>query len=190
MEAARWPQTLGRSLRVAVNVSSPQFQDGGLVEKVKEALEKSCLPPEYLELEITESLLMAESSNLMGLFQQLLDLGVKLSLDDFGTGYSSLSYLKRFPIHTLKIDQSFIRELHTDQNDQSLVTAIVAMAHGLNIEVVAEGVECDEQLEFLRQREVDIVQGFLLSKPLSADNFRDYLAQQREVPVDASVELV
>ncbi|EGW54436.1 putative bifunctional diguanylate cyclase/phosphodiesterase [Candidatus Endoriftia persephonae] len=190
MEAARWPQTLGRPLRVAVNVSSPQFQDGGLVEKVKESLEKSCLPPEYLELEITESLLMAESSNLMGLFQQLLDLGVKLSLDDFGTGYSSLSYLKRFPIHTLKIDQSFIRELHTDQNDQSLVTAIVAMAHGLNIEVVAEGVECDEQLEFLRQREVDIVQGFLLSKPLSADNFRDYLAQQCEVPVDASVELV
>ncbi len=109
MEAARWPQTLGRPLRVAVNVSSPQFQDGGLVEKVKESLEKSCLPPEYLELEITESLLMAESSNLMGLFQQLLDLGVKLSLDDFGTGYSSLSYLKRFPIHTLKIDQSFIR---------------------------------------------------------------------------------
>ncbi|MBA3005163.1 MAG: EAL domain-containing protein [Proteobacteria bacterium] len=131
--------------------------------------------PHLLELEITESLLMQDLPEIMGKLTIFREMGIQLSLDDFGTGYSSLSYLKRFPMQTLKIDRSFINDLEYDTNDQVLVSAIIAMAHSLNLQVVAEGVENQEQLQYLTAKRVDLIQGYLMSYPLSPQDFRDYL---------------
>jgi diguanylate cyclase (GGDEF)-like protein len=155
-------------LVVAVNISGVQFQQPDLVQTVARALEESGLAARYLELEITESVVMQNAPEAIVMLEQLHRMGVGLSIDDFGTGYSSLSYLKRFPIQTLKIDQSFIHDVSLDSDDAAIVKAIVALAHGLRLRVVAEGVEREEQLEFLRGLGNDEYQGFLYSKPLPA----------------------
>lgn len=181
-EAKCW-QTLSEEMaHVAVNVSSHQFRAGKLLNEVDQVLQSSGLPAQALELEITESLLVQDTSEPLEILQALSERGISLALDDFGTGYSSLSYLKRFPLQVLKIDRSFVRDLAVDQNDEALVEAIVAMAHSLNLDVVAEGVESQEQLEFLRQRKVKFVQGYLFSKPVPAEEFRYMLEQQAQVP--------
>jgi diguanylate cyclase (GGDEF)-like protein len=166
-------------LRVAVNISALQFQQKGLLECIAQALKKSGLAPGYLEVEITESVVMQKASEAIGTLQQLARMGVHISIDDFGTGYSSLSYLKRFPLHTLKIDSSFIRDLSTNQDDATIVLAIVAMAHNLRLRVVAEGVESKDQLRLLHAMGTDEYQGYYHSKPVGVAEFEQMIAQER-----------
>jgi EAL domain-containing protein (putative c-di-GMP-specific phosphodiesterase class I) len=174
-EAMRWQGLSSEKLRISVNVSPQQFRAGTLLEAVESALTLSGLPSERLELEITESLLMQDSHKPLSILNTLHDQGVILALDDFGTGYSSLSYLRRFPLQVLKIDRSFIFDLETDQNNKALVDAIIAMAHSLNLEIVAEGVENEQQRDYLRHRDVKIIQGYFFSPPVPAEKFRDLL---------------
>ncbi|QBP42599.1 EAL domain-containing protein [Paenisporosarcina antarctica] len=154
---------------VSVNLSSRQFAQTNLVEVVERILAETKLDAKYLDLEITESMTM-DVDRTISILQALKKLGVKISIDDFGTGYSSLSYLKEFPIDCLKIDQSFIRDCHLDQSNATIVKTIISMAHHLNIQVIAEGVETKEHLDFLQQNLCDAVQGYLMSKPIPAEN--------------------
>ena len=155
-----------QDLNVSVNVAAKQFEDRKFKESISSALDNSGLDPNNLILEITESTLMGDIDHIVGVMQEIESLGVSFSLDDFGTGYSSLSYLKRFPIKELKIDRSFLIEIASNQKDQSIVKAIVALARHLDQKVVAEGVEDESQLEFLRQNHCDLIQGYHFSKPL------------------------
>lgn len=160
---------------MAINVSPQQFRNIDLLANVTQALVEMGLPPGQLELEITESVLAQDAPETMQICTDLSDLGISLSLDDFGTGYSSLSYLKKFPIAVLKIDKAFIQDLGSNPDDDSLVEAIIAMAHSLRMEIVAEGVETAAQFDFLKERGVELVQGYLLSKPVGAEQFRAML---------------
>jgi EAL domain-containing protein (putative c-di-GMP-specific phosphodiesterase class I) len=153
---------------VSVNLSVHQLRQGKLVSLVRQVLEETGLAPHLLELELTESQLLDSVEHIIATFQQLRDLGVKLAIDDFGTGYSSLSYLKRIPVDYVKIDQAFIRGLGEGTEDAAITRAIIAMAHGLSLKVVAEGVERHEQLEFLKHECCDEVQGYLISRPVEA----------------------
>ncbi len=175
-EALKWQQEFGLSLRVAVNVSSRQFAKYNLADSVLQLLQQTGILPEMLELEITEGLLMQTDESIISVLSELRGMGVRLSIDDFGTGYSSLSYLKRFPINTLKIDRAFIQNLTIDREDSVLVKAIIAMAHGLGMEVIAEGVEEVEQLEFIKRYDCNLVQGYYFSKALPADEFSAYIS--------------
>ena len=162
---------LPERLRVAVNLSSRQFRDGNCERIIARILLDTGLPADLLTLEITESLMMDQSKEAAAGLHTLRDMGIHLAVDDFGTGYSSLSYLRQFPVDGLKIDRSFIRDLQDDVEDAALVKAIISMAHSLKLEVIAEGVETQAQLAFLRARPCDHVQGFYLSKPLPLDEF-------------------
>ena len=170
-----WQDRGAPDLLMAVNISGLQFQQRDLVQTVSAALARSGLEPRRLELEITESVVMQNAAEAIVMLEQLHAMGVRLSIDDFGTGYSSLNYLKRFPIDTLKIDQSFIRDVSIDPDDAAIVQAIVAMGHGLRLRVVAEGVERPEQLEFLRALGNDVYQGYLFSPPLPAHELEKLL---------------
>jgi diguanylate cyclase (GGDEF)-like protein/PAS domain S-box-containing protein len=163
--------------RIAVNISGRQFKFGGIVEAVRLALEKHALPGGSLELEVTESVAMEEGPAMTEVLHQLQQLGVYLSIDDFGTGYSSLSYLKRLPVHGLKIDRSFIMDLHHDSDDMAITKAIISIAHSLGLDLVAEGVERDEQREFLVKQGCATGQGFFYSKPLSHEAFERLLRE-------------
>ncbi len=166
---ARGWHDIGSKVPVAVNVSAVQFRQIGFCELVRSVLKETGLDPEHLELEITESLLLATEDMRFAVLSQLKALGVRLAIDDFGTGYSSLSYLKQLPVSKLKIDRSFIRDLHHNGNEEAITAAIIQMAKCLNLTVTAEGVENERQLQFLREQQCDDVQGFLFSKPLKAD---------------------
>ena len=168
LQTRQWQERGIADLVMAVNISGVQFQQPDLVKTVARALEWSGLEARYLELEITESVVMHNAPEAIVMLEQLHRMGVGLSIDDFGTGYSSLNYLKRFPIDKLKIDQSFIRDISVDSDDAAIVRAIIAMAHGLRLRVVAEGVEHQDQLDFLRALDNDEYQGFLYSKALPA----------------------
>ncbi len=154
-------------LRMAVNLSAAQLQQSHLAETIAAILRETGIDPRFLELEITESMLMGSAEKAISILAELRAMGLQIAIDDFGTGYSSLSYLKRFPIDRLKIDQSFVRDITTDPDDAAIVSAIVAMAHQLKLEVVAEGVETYEQLKFLQELRCDEVQGFHFSRPLA-----------------------
>jgi diguanylate cyclase (GGDEF)-like protein len=160
--------------RVSVNLSSRQFQIPNLLETIKDALAESELEAKYLELELTESVLLEDSidkkNSIFSILNELQTMGVKIAIDDFGTGYSSLSYLKRFPVNTLKIDRSFVKDVCYDNDDAAITTAIIAMAHSLRLSIVAEGVEDADQLAFLKKRECEIIQGYYFSPPLSAND--------------------
>ena len=173
-EAKRLSEAAGTAIRIAVNVSTRQFRGAHFVEVVTSALEDAGLEADMLELEITESLLIEEESESAAVLRELRELGVRLSIDDFGTGYSALGYLKRFPVDTLKIDRSFVQEVTTDQENAALTRAAVAMAHSLGIEVIAEGVESEEQLAFLDSLECEYAQGYLFGKPLPAEQSREF----------------
>lgn len=160
---------------IAVNLSAVQFRQTTLVETIAGILADTGLPPQLLELEITESMLMQPSDPNAAVLERLSGMGIKLSIDDFGTGYSSLSYLKGFPIDKLKIDQSFVRDIITDPDDAAIVTAIIALARSLGIEVVAEGVETRQQRDFLYRQGCHLYQGFLCAKPMPAANVAAYL---------------
>jgi diguanylate cyclase (GGDEF)-like protein len=178
-EACRQGQMLRESghisLRVSVNLSVRQLFDHGFAQRVADILQQTGFPAESLELEITESMVMRDAERAVKLLQALRDTGVRLAIDDFGTGYSSLAYLKRFPIDCVKIDRSFIRDLPEDRDDASITRSIIAMAHNMKLDVVAEGVETPEQLEFLHAHGCDEIQGFLFSEPLAADAFERFL---------------
>jgi diguanylate cyclase (GGDEF)-like protein len=161
--------------RVAVNISGVQFQDKNLAGSIERVLAETGLEPRFLELEITESVIMQNASEAIVMLERLGQMGVDISIDDFGTGYSSLSYLKRFSINKLKIDQSFISNISNDKDDAAIVQAIIALAHSLRLRVVAEGVEHQEQLDFLRLVGDDEYQGYLHSRPLPAAEFERYL---------------
>uniref|UniRef100_A0A1S7LFQ9 Putative Diguanylate cyclase/phosphodiesterase [including GGDEF and EAL domain] n=1 Tax=Magnetococcus massalia (strain MO-1) TaxID=451514 RepID=A0A1S7LFQ9_MAGMO len=180
LETVKLPAA-GDSLRVAVNLSPRQFRDPKLLQHIDESLLHSGLPPERLELEITESMLAENVEEAIASLNQLKDRGIHIAMDDFGTGYSSLNTLKRFPIDTLKIDQSFIRDLTSDSEDAQIVTAIVHMAQSLNLKLVAEGVETREQLAFLESRGCDQIQGYLFSKPLPYSQFSVLLTQGKSL---------
>lgn len=171
----------GYDLKVSVNVSGRQFSDNGLQRCIKKSLLKSGLHPKHLVIEITESMMMGNAEENIIMLKELKELGISISIDDFGTGYSSLSYLKKFPIDELKIDRSFILDVPTNQDDSSIVKAIIAMAHALDLSVVTEGVEEESQLNFLRECNCDIIQGFYFSKPLDSENFTKYLLNDKKV---------
>jgi diguanylate cyclase (GGDEF)-like protein len=172
-----WQDQGLRPLRVAINISGVQLRHDDLADNVARALRESGLEPRFLEIEITESVVMQNASGAVALLDRLSQMGIHLAVDDFGTGYSSLSYLKRFPLNTLKIDASFIRDLSSDKNDAVIVQAIIALAHSLRLQVVAEGVEQDAQLGFLRSFGSDQYQGYLHSKPLPANEFERLLRE-------------
>lgn len=161
--------------RMAVNLSARQFREPQLAELVQRVLVETGLAAQWLELEITESMLMEDTEQTIAVLNQLHNMGVHLAIDDFGTGYSSLAYLKRMPIKTLKIDRSFVKDLTTDPNDAAVVQAVIAMAHNLNLRVVAEGAETAEQVAFLRDQHCDEMQGYFFSRPLPADEIRNML---------------
>ncbi len=176
-DAITLQQELGSAISMAVNISPRQFLDPELAATVRATLAHSGLPPARLELELTESVLMDERRGVIDALFELHALGVRIAIDDFGTGYSALSYLKRFPIRTLKIDQTFIRDVTSDGADAALVGAIIAMGHGMNIALVAEGVETPGQLAFLAQRNCDLCQGFHIARPMPLDELLPWLRQ-------------
>lgn len=184
LEACRqikqWQQVGSGDLTMAVNLSSRQFHDASLVDLVDTALKESGLDPSDLELEITESMIMDDVVTAIQLMESLNRLGVSLTIDDFGTGYSSLSYLKRFPISSLKIDRSFIRDIVQDSNDAMISTAIISLAHHMGMRVVAEGVENEAQADFLRQSGCDEAQGFLYSRPMDAQKITSRLSSENQ----------
>jgi diguanylate cyclase (GGDEF)-like protein/PAS domain S-box-containing protein len=171
----QWQQQYHWNIPVSVNLSTQQFHQEHLARLIESILAETKLDPAYLELEITESMMM-DADRSTQILRDLTELGVRISMDDFGTGYSSLSYLKMFPIHSLKIDRSFIKDLMDSEDDRAIVATIIAMAHNLKMNVIAEGVETEEQLQFLTENDCDDIQGFYFSKPLSvSDVERVYL---------------
>lgn len=175
----RWQERGIAPERLAVNVSGRQFSSRHFVNTVHAILLESGLDPRCLELELTESILMTDEERVINTLNQLRAMGILISIDDFGTGYSSLSYLKRFPINTLKVDRSFVQDVPHDPDDVAIVKAIIDMAHTLKMEVVAEGVENEQQLEFLRGLECDYIQGFHYTRPMAAEQCGKFLALER-----------
>ena len=171
----RWHDAGFGRLRMSVNLSAEQFQQGNLVSMVKSALKDAGIDPTYLILELTESSVMRDAERSVRILTQLAALGVRISVDDFGTGYSSLSYLRRLPLHKLKIDRSFIRDIETSRDDAQIVRAIVSMAHSLKLEVTAEGVENEAQYAFIRELGCEQYQGFLCSAPVPPEDFVETL---------------
>jgi diguanylate cyclase (GGDEF)-like protein/PAS domain S-box-containing protein len=168
-QARRWQDDGLPAVAVAVNVSAVQFRQEGFRTLIRRVLNETGLAPQYLELELTESLLLSNADVTLSVLQELKEMGLKLCIDDFGTGYSSLSYLRHFSVDKLKIDQSFVREIVVNRDDAAITTAIINMAKSLHIKVIAEGVENKAQMNFLRNRRCDEIQGYYFSKPISAE---------------------
>jgi EAL domain-containing protein (putative c-di-GMP-specific phosphodiesterase class I) len=163
----RWLDT-GKRCVVSVNISPQQFRGDGLLPLIASVLHETGLAPDCLEIEITESTVMHDGERMVDMLHALKDLGLHIAVDDFGTGYSSLSYLKRFPVDRLKIDRSFVQHIAWDSDDAVIVRAIIALGHNLGLRVLAEGVETEQQIEFLRANGCDELQGYYFSKPVSA----------------------
>lgn len=189
-QAREWKECGLPRLRIAINISSVELRDKDFVAGVRRILAKTGLEPHDLELELTETFLMQDSKSTAAVLQDLKDIGVHLALDDFGTGYSSLSYVKRFPIDTLKIDQSFVRDIVTDADDASIVSAVISMGKSLHMRVIAEGIESREQLEFLQKHGCPFGQGYLFSPPLGAWEFAQLLGHSKKTIADTTVACV
>ena len=174
-QTRKWQDEGLLAVSVAVNVSAVQFRQAGFCELIRRVLHETGLAPQYLELELTESLLLSNADVMFSVLQELRAMGLKLAIDDFGTGYSSLSYLKQFPVGKLKIDRSFIRDVAVNPDDAAITTAIISMAKSLNLKVIAEGVEDEAQMSFLRAHQCDEIQGYYFSKPLGVDRVGDKL---------------
>jgi len=175
----RWYQKYKRRVAIAVNITAVEFQDPQLVTKIQNLLLSNNLPSKYLELEITENVLMTDISTAMDTITSLQNMGIKVSIDDFGTGYSSLAYLRKLPIDKIKIDRSFITEVATNDSDMTIVKTMIELSHGLGKRVLAEGVENRDQLDVLRNLGCDAVQGFFIDKPLPEEKLVTYLAKKR-----------
>ena len=174
-QARKWQEAGLPPVRVAVNVSAVQFRRQGFSEQVRKVLRETALAPEYLELELTESLLLADADVTLSVIQELKAMGLTLAIDDFGTGYSSFRYLKQFRVSRLKIDRSFIRDVAVNPDDAAITAAIISMAKSLRLKVIAEGVEDEAQMSFLRAHQCDEIQGYYFSKPLAVDKVADKL---------------
>lgn len=179
-QMSQWLQAGMPPFIMAVNCSAIQLVRTDMAAVIKSTLEATGLNPEYLEIELTESLLMQNVEEGIVILQALKELGLHVSIDDFGTGFSSLSYLKRLPVDKLKIDQSFVKDLTTDPGDAAIVTSMITLAHNLGLTVVAEGVETPDQLDFLQQKHCDEIQGYLISRPMPAEDFSNW-ANQRQL---------
>ncbi len=188
-QLAEWRGQGMAAFPISVNVSVRQLRQTNLAQLVKDVLEETRLHPGDLELELTEGIMMVDTQAAMAFLTQMHEMGVRLSIDDFGTGYSSLSYLKRMPLDRLKIDQSFVRDIEIDENDAAIVRSIISLAHRFKLRVIAEGVETSEQMDFLRIRGCDEIQGFYFSHPLPADEFVKFIkshpggGQGRDIPM-------
>ncbi len=180
----KWQESGKHHLKVGVNVSAKQMRESNIIETVSKVLKDTNLPPDCLDLELTESVIMDLSSQAMTVPHELKAMGVGFSIDDFGTGYSSLNYLKRLPVNTLKMDQSFVRDLTVDSNDAAIATAVIGLGHGLNLNVLAEGVETQGQLDYLRGLKCDQIQGFVVSEPLPAETFSNLLDEKNHLDKD------
>lgn len=177
----KWHDAGFSSLTIAMNVSAHQFRKCNIVPTIAKILKETGLPPQFVELEITESISMHNEQAIMEQLTALKNLGVKLAIDDFGTGYSSLKYLNKFPIDTLKIDKSFISNDGGSQHKPSIMTnAIISLAKSLNIEIVAEGIETSEQMDYLKKYQCDVGQGYFISKPLPADEVEKVIRNNYE----------
>ncbi|MBM6551952.1 putative bifunctional diguanylate cyclase/phosphodiesterase [Marinomonas ostreistagni] len=183
----QWREQGLPALAISVNLSGRQFMQPDLVEMVRKILQETGVDPRYLELELTESMLMSDADETIEKLHDFRKMGLTLSIDDFGTGYSSLAYLKKFPIQALKIDRSFIQDLSRDSDDDAIVKATIAMASSLNLKVIAEGVENRDQLQVLTDYRCEEVQGYLFAKPMSNKEFAHYLAQQNIVHNDDQI---
>ena len=169
----------GYKLTAGVNISAKQFNQDKIVDIISKCLEETKLNPKYLELELTESIIMSDVDRSISIFNEFKKMGILISIDDFGTGYSSLSYLKEFPIDRLKIDQSFISNITSENsNDADIANLVIDLGHKLGLEVIAEGVETQEQIEFLKKYACDQIQGFILSEPISINEFEQFLAEK------------
>ncbi|HET7833812.1 MAG TPA: EAL domain-containing protein [Gallionella sp.] len=182
MQIRKWLDEGLANVRVAINISARQFRSGNLDKLVAQALKKYNISAQHLELELTESMLMHEHDEAVATMQKLKQIGVKISLDDFGTGYSSFSYLSRFPIDTLKIDQSFVRNVVIERDATEIASAIIGLAHRMGLRVVAEGVETEAQLAYLRENGCDEIQGYRFSTPLTPQDFADLLRSGKTLP--------
>jgi diguanylate cyclase (GGDEF)-like protein/PAS domain S-box-containing protein len=173
-----WHEYGFKDLKISVNFSTRQFEQPAMVEMISRILKETKLDPQYLELEITESTAMRNPENSINILHKLKTIGIMISIDDFGTGYSSLNYLRQLPLDALKIDRSFVSNVLKSENDASIVSAIINLAHTLNLRVIAEGVETEEQLEFMRKHNCDEMQGYLYSPPLSAEETIEFLKKE------------
>ena len=182
----QWQEQLQQPLTLSVNISARQFRHLGLLESLAVILEETGLPPQTLELEITESIIMEDLDQAITIMHQIKQMGVNIAIDDFGTGYSSLSYLKRFPLSRLKIDQSFVRDVVEDSNDAEIAASVIALAQNMRLEVVAEGVETEAQRAFLVDKGCRLAQGFLFSRPQSAEQVVVLLEKGAVTPEDQS----
>jgi EAL domain-containing protein (putative c-di-GMP-specific phosphodiesterase class I) len=166
-------------MTVSVNVSPRQFHNDNLVHTIACVLQETRLEARYLEIELTENMVMHDAQQMIAMLQAIKRLGVQIAVDDFGTGYSSLSYLKRFPVDRLKVDRSFVKDINVDSDDAAIVRTIIALGHNLGLKVLAEGVETEEQIEFLSRYACDELQGFYFSRPIPAERFRGWLESAR-----------
>ena len=182
-----WKNSGWENIRIAVNLSAVQFRNKDLLEQISTILDETGVAADNLELEITESMIMDDIDAASSTMRLLHKLGILISIDDFGTGYSSLNHLKRFPISTVKIDRSFVRDITTDTDDAAIISAIVSMAHSMGLRVVAEGVETEAQLAYLRRLDCDDMQGYLFSPPVPHDEAEELL--RKEQHTEGSAEL-
>ncbi|WP_343742408.1 bifunctional diguanylate cyclase/phosphodiesterase [Herbaspirillum huttiense] len=180
-QCRQWQLAGHKDISVSVNLSVGQFLQKDLVSSIADVLQDTGLPPASLEIELTESLMMTDVEHAIGILAGLKKLGIRLSIDDFGTGYSSLAYLKRFPIDVLKIDRSFVRDITIDADDAAITASIISLARHLKLRVIAEGVETDEQLDYLRHYGCDEIQGYLFSPPVAAEKFEQILREERVI---------
>jgi EAL domain-containing protein (putative c-di-GMP-specific phosphodiesterase class I) len=175
-QAKIWSESFPDLLPVSINLSPKEFSDNTLLEEIQNVLTETGLAPCHLEIELTESTVMDyQDQENMSTLSQIQALGVRLSIDDFGTGYSSLSYLKNMPFNAIKIDRSFVEDITRDSNDEAIILAIISIAQNLNLEIIAEGVETKEQLEFLRTHGSEKIQGYLFSKPLPPEELEAHM---------------
>ena len=178
-KAKEWQNSGYENFHISVNLSARQFQQHDLLQKIEIILLLSNLAPHTLQLEITESIGMKNAEHTIKILNELKEKGIQISIDDFGTGYSSLSYLKKFPIDNLKVDQSFVRDIGEYQDSETIVSLIISMAHTLRLKVIAEGVETEKQLSFLKEQKCDMFQGYIFSKPVPAEMFEKLLAKDK-----------
>jgi EAL domain-containing protein (putative c-di-GMP-specific phosphodiesterase class I) len=170
-------------LTTSVNLSALEFNRPDLITTITHALENNNLEPKYLELELTESMIMQDLNNAIFTINELQSLGVRIAIDDFGTGYSSLFYLKNLPVNTLKIDRYFIHNVAQDTQKSAITKALIEMAHNMNMQVIAEGVETEAELSFLRDNCCDAIQGFLFSRALPSMEFENFLLSKKHLSV-------
>jgi EAL domain-containing protein (putative c-di-GMP-specific phosphodiesterase class I) len=190
-DLSRWRERGLPPTRVAINLSAQQFADSRLLDNLNRVLRETGCDPQLLEFEITESVVMTNPERALHLLEQIKNYGITLAIDDFGTGHSSLAYLKRFPVDSVKIDYTFVRDIASDPNDLAITRAIIALGHSLDLKVVAEGVESAIQLEILRRFHCDEFQGFLFSAAVPSEQFQDIMSinTQGRTPEESSMPM-